>query len=137
MLQLVTFFKCHFFLDFTTIHSDYFNFLDTLFGFESEPNIYHAYSKYLDIIISYCRHDITVYIYIYLVFDHEPILKNKIESYLQRRQYLKEEIEKNSDPSKLINLQIQASLIKLLINSGKMLKILISIVYSTQTFLHR
>lgn len=55
---------------------------------------------------------------VYLVFDHQPFLKQKIEGYLLRRQHLKDDIEKNSDPSKLIALQIQASLIKLLINSG-------------------
>lgn len=54
-----------------------------------------------------------------LVFDHEPILKDKMEYYLNKRRHLKNEIENTVDASRLQDLQIQSSLIKLLINSGK------------------
>lgn len=40
-----------------------------------------------------------------------------MESYLKRRQSIKVEIDQTTDSKKLISLQIQASLIKLLINS--------------------
>lgn len=33
------------FLGWTVIHTDYFNFLDKTFGFESTPNIHHAYCE--------------------------------------------------------------------------------------------
>ena len=57
------------------------------------------------------------YIILYLVFDHEPIFKNKMNQYLLRRQAIKLELEKPLSKNALNSLNIQSSLIKLLVNS--------------------
>jgi hypothetical protein len=79
---------------FMVISTEYFNWLNTTFGFENTPDIYHA-----------------------LFFKQEHYLKDSIEDKLQLRLNLKEHIKTESNFQAKQNLEIRAELIKLMLNS--------------------
>lgn len=79
---------------FMVISTDYFVWLHTMFGFEKTPDIYHA-----------------------LLFQQAHYLRQSIESKLQKRKDLKEYIKHEKNPEKKQIYEIQAELIKLMLNS--------------------
>jgi len=79
---------------FMVISTEYLNWLNTTFGFENQPDIYHA-----------------------LIFQLQPYLRNSIESKLFQRKQIKEFIKKEKDLKKKQNYEIKAELIKLMLNS--------------------
>ena len=79
---------------FMVMSTDYFVWLHKTFGFEKTPDIYHA-----------------------LLFQQAHYLRQHIESKLQKRKDLKECIKCEKDPEKKQVYEIQAELIKLMLNS--------------------
>ena len=84
----------HQFPDFCVVYTSYFNFLASTFGFEEGYIIHHG-----------------------LMYQHNNILKNHTNSYLQERQKLKKEISVQQDVNKRKVLEKKADIIKLLLNS--------------------
>jgi hypothetical protein len=79
---------------FMVISTEYFNWLEKTFGFENTPDIYHA-----------------------LLFKTDYYLKASIENKLSLRKDLKLLISHEQNLEKKQNLEIQAELIKLMLNS--------------------
>jgi hypothetical protein len=79
---------------FMVLSTDYFVWLHKMFGFEQTPDIYHA-----------------------LLFQQAHYLRPHIELKLQTRKDLKEKIKIEIDPEKKQIYEIQAELIKLMLNS--------------------
>ena len=79
---------------FMVMSTEYFNFLHKTFGFEKTPDIYHA-----------------------LFFQLDDYLRTSIESKLLLRQNLKTLIKHEQNPDKKQNYEVQAELIKLMLNS--------------------
>jgi hypothetical protein len=79
---------------FMVISTEYFNWLRIHFGFEHVPDIYHA-----------------------LLFQLTDYLKPYIESKLNIRKSLKNQIKNETNPVLKQNFEIQAELIKLMLNS--------------------
>jgi hypothetical protein len=78
---------------FMVISTDYFVWLYEMFGFEKTPDIYHA-----------------------LLFQQAHYLRH-VEKKLEKRKKLKEAIKNEKDPDKKQIYEIQAELIKLMLNS--------------------
>jgi hypothetical protein len=78
---------------FMVISTDYFVWLYEMFGFEKTPDIYHA-----------------------LLFQQAYYLRH-VENKLEKRKNLKEAIKNEKDPDKKQIYEIQAELIKLMLNS--------------------
>jgi hypothetical protein len=79
---------------FMVLSTDYFVWLHKTFGFEQTPDIYHA-----------------------LLFQQAHYLRPHIELKLQTRKNLKEKIKNEKDPENKQIYEIQAELIKLMLNS--------------------
>jgi len=79
---------------FMVISTEYFNFLHKNFGFEENPDIYHA-----------------------LFFQLDDYLRPSIENKLLLRKNLKNLIKHEQNPEKKQNYEVQAELIKLMLNS--------------------
>ena len=79
---------------FMVISTDYFVQLHNMFGFEKTPDIYHA-----------------------LLFQQASYLRHPIESKLETRRLLKNQIKAETDPEKRLVYEIKAELIKLMLNS--------------------
>jgi hypothetical protein len=79
---------------FMVISTEYFNWLNTTFGFETTPDILHA-----------------------LMFQTDEYLKNSLESKLAYRKELKSLIKNESNPQLKQNYEIKAELVKLMLNS--------------------
>jgi hypothetical protein len=80
--------------EFMVISTDYLCWLQSVFGFENTPDIYHA-----------------------ILFKMDYYLRNAIETKLKMRKEIKEHIKNELDTEKKQVLEIQAELIKLLLNS--------------------
>jgi hypothetical protein len=80
--------------NFMVISTEYFNWLFKTFGFEKTPDIYHA-----------------------LLFKLDDYLRNSIESKLTLRKNLKQLIKNEKNIEIRQNLEVQAELIKLMLNS--------------------
>ena len=80
--------------EFMVISTEYFNWLRKIFGFENEPDIYHA-----------------------LLFQLDDYLRPSIENKLSIRKSLKNMIKQESDPRLKQTFEIKAELIKLMLNS--------------------
>jgi len=80
--------------EFMVISTEYFNWLRKTFGFENQPDIYHALLFYLD-----------------------DYLRSSIENKLSIRKSLKNLIKHENDLSLKQNYEIKAELIKLMLNS--------------------
>jgi hypothetical protein len=78
---------------FMVLSTDYFVWLYEMFGFEKTPDIYHA-----------------------LLFQQAHYLRH-VEKKLEKRKKLKEDIKNEKDPDKKQIYEIQAELIKLMLNS--------------------
>lgn len=76
------------------ISSEYLLWLKNTFGFEKDPEIYHA-----------------------LFFKTAPYLKASLEAKLEIRKNLKELIKNEQDPVQKQNLEVKAELLKLMLNS--------------------
>lgn len=76
------------------ISTEYFCWLEKTFGFETEPDIYHA-----------------------LFFQLDDYLRNSLEYKLKQRKDIKECIKQETDPEIRQNLEVKAELIKLMLNS--------------------
>jgi hypothetical protein len=79
---------------FIVISTEYFNWLRKTFGFENEPEIYHA-----------------------LFFQLDDYLKDSIISKLKTRSELKNKIKNEANKEQKQNLEVKAELIKLMLNS--------------------
>jgi hypothetical protein len=79
---------------FMVMSTEYFNFLYKTFGFEETPDIYHA-----------------------IFFQLDDYLRSSIESKLILRKNLKNLIKHEQNPEKKQNYEVQAELIKLMLNS--------------------
>jgi hypothetical protein len=80
--------------EFIVISTEYFNWLQNTFGFESQPDIYHA-----------------------LIFQLDDYLRSSIESKLLIRKSLKKLIQTETDLLLKQKYEIQSELIKLMLNS--------------------
>ena len=80
--------------NFMVISSEYLLWLKNTFGFEKDPEIYHA-----------------------LFFKTAPYLKASLEAKLEIRKNLKELIKNEQDPVQKQNLEVKAELLKLMLNS--------------------
>ena len=81
--------------EFMVISTDYLYWLQSMFGFENTPDIYHA-----------------------IIFKMDYYLKDAIETKLKMRKEIKEHIKNELNIEKKQILEIQAELIKLLLNSS-------------------